>query len=235
MEVERYLYFHDKFIYVFLDRFGLDRDLRRLLDHVRTAEPRDFRLGIRFALALHGDQRTGLVRDNARFLDEGRSATRALLCILERSTVRRRRRRYKRRFRDTGSAIFTAVAGLRRPATATHDDVSHVVGSSMSYEAKIQRLHDWLAIARLCLPDKPTYDRNRVHREKCTLVHLYRAFIECITYDGNMGKVDSSWTKSTRGISLSEQFAAFRLISNKMWNKKKYGVAAFIFLKLVRL
>lgn len=87
------LYFHDKLVNVFLDRLSLDRDLRRFLYYVGAAEPRDFRLRLRLTLALHSDQRAVLVRDDARFLDEGRSKARALFCILERSTIRYRRRR----------------------------------------------------------------------------------------------------------------------------------------------
>lgn len=49
------LNFHDKLVDIFLDRFGFDRNLRRLFDDVGTAEPRDFRLGVCFTLTLHGD------------------------------------------------------------------------------------------------------------------------------------------------------------------------------------
>lgn len=82
---------HDKFVNIFFDRLRFDRDLGRLFDHVGAAEPRNLWFGVRFALALHGDQRAALVRDDARFLDKGRSEARTLFCILERSTVRHRR------------------------------------------------------------------------------------------------------------------------------------------------
>lgn len=108
----------------------------------------------------------------------------------------------------------------------------------MSYEAKIQRLHDWLAVARLCLPDKPIYRQMIaiVYREKSLITFTARS--ECITYDGNMGKVeDSSWTKSTKGISLFEQFAALELIlfffflyktKNKIKLQNKYCIKYYI-------
>lgn len=83
-----YLDLHDEFVNILLDGLRLDGDLRRLLDDVGPPEPRDIRLRIRLALALHRDQGTGFVRNDARFLDERRRETRSLFCILERSTVR---------------------------------------------------------------------------------------------------------------------------------------------------
>lgn len=111
-----YLNLHNKFINVLFDRFRFDRDFRRFLDHVGTAEPRDLRFRVRLALAFHGDQRAGLVRDNARFLDEGRGETRALLCILERSMIRHRRKdvraRASFRCRGTENAILRSPSRL---------------------------------------------------------------------------------------------------------------------------
>lgn len=99
----------------------------------------------------------------------------------------------------TGNAMLAAVAGHRWPATATPDNVSRVVGSSMSYEAKIQRLHDWLAVARLCLPDKPTYRSRKIARAP-----LYRAVHRIMHYvrRKSMGKV----SRTRHGRSRREGF-----------------------------
>lgn len=85
---ESYFNFHDQFVNVLFHGFRLDRDLGRFLDDVVSAEPRNLRLWIGLALALHRDQGTGFVRNDAGFLDERRCETRSFFCVLERSTVR---------------------------------------------------------------------------------------------------------------------------------------------------
>lgn len=165
------LYFHDKLVNVFLDCLSLDRDLRRFLYYVGAAEPRDFRLGIRLTLALHSDQRAVLVRDDARFLDEGRSKARALLCILERSTIRYRRR-YEHHFRILRHRKRDLRHDRRSSMTrdrAIPDDVSRVVGSLMRVTKRTYRdFHDWLATARQSLPDRTDSSQSirSFHREK---------------------------------------------------------------------
>lgn len=83
-----YLNFHNQLVNIFLHALRLDRNLGRFLDDVGPTEPRDFRLRVRFAFALHRDQGAGLVRNDPRFLDERRRESGPFFCILERSMVK---------------------------------------------------------------------------------------------------------------------------------------------------
>lgn len=62
-----------QFVDVLLRVDDVDLDFGGFLDDRGTSEPRDVGLGLRLTLALHGDERSALVRYDLGFLDEGRS------------------------------------------------------------------------------------------------------------------------------------------------------------------
>lgn len=88
----------------------------------------------------------------------------------------------------------------------------------MSYEAKIQRLHDWLAVARLCLPDN---QRDCIHQKKSIALRLYRATIEYISHVGDSGKSTGFVLDEVDGKDLivRARFTIFKSIFNDVYGQ----------------